>query len=559
MSRNTNQAKALVDAWFIFLRYKWRFVFPLFVVSAAVLALSLLLPRKYQAEAVFDRRTDQILSSIMNGSIARTKYRKDVSIREEMTNGVALDKAIEDLKPFVTARVAAGGSDVDLVDLRRDMSRKLQVRFEISTQQHERISVKYIGYDPEMSRLVINRLVHNYIQQARVDIAHGMEEAQDFFNDEVDRTRVKIESLENQKLSYEIKYAELLPNSPNSINVVQGQVDERIAALSRQITMAKAHVLNCEQALASTSKTVNSFVKERNPELIRLEAKFRELTNQYRTAVVINKMTERHPDVKDLKIQINEIQAKIQTTDSEVVTRKTVANNGRFEEIKLTLNSAQAQLASLEDELVRVTNRRAELSVKSADLFPIRSAYRKITRQMDQLQREMQFWEENLRRIQMARSAENGNRGVQLAFIRPCRQLTVPVAPSMFQIVMSAIGLGVIAGSVSLLFAHRMDETFHEGEQLANTLQLPLLGEVSEIVSVQHRRMRKVRNMVVYPLNAVAMTAVLGALVSVLYMNLQAPDLKETIQEDSMQWGQPTIEGQPKAIGKIEDPQADTE
>ncbi|MBL4702660.1 MAG: hypothetical protein JKX85_15550 [Phycisphaeraceae bacterium] len=559
MSRNTNQAKALVDAWFIFLRYKWRFVFPLFVVSAAVLALSLLLPRKYHAEAVFDRRTDQILASIMNGSVIKTKYSKDVSIREEMTNGVVLDKAIEDIKPFVAARVAAGGPDTNLTELRYDMSRKLQIRFEISTQQHERVSVTYIGHDPEISRRVINRLVYNYIEQARVDIAHGMEKAQGFFYDEVDRTRVKIESLENQKLTYEIKYAELLPNSPNSINVVQGQVEERIADLTRKITMAKAYVLNCEEMLASTSQTVNSLVKERNPELIRLEDKSRDLTNQYRTAVVINKMTERHPDVMDLKIQINEIQAKIQATDTEVVTRKTVANNGRFEEMKLTLNSAQAQQASLESELVQVTDRRIALTAKSADIFPIRSEYRKIIRQMDQLQREMQFWEENLRRIQMARSAENGNRGVQLTFIRPCRQLTVPVAPSMFQIVLSAIGLGLIAGSVSLLFAHRMDETFHDGEQLSNTLQLPLLGEVSEIVSVQHRRMRKIRNMVVYPLNAVAMTAVLGALVSVLYLNLKSPDTQEMVQEEAMPWVQPTVNEQPTAIGKIENRQADTE
>lgn len=542
MSRSTNQAKALVDAWFILLRYKWRFIFPLFLVTASVLALSLLLPRKYQAEAVFDRRTDQVLSSIMVGNGPKTYDQHTTSIKQELTNGVSLDKAIDDIRPYMTQRVKAGGQDVNLVELRADMARKLQVRFEISTQAHERISVKYIGTDPVVSRLVINRLVHNYIDQARDQIAKGLEDTQNFFHDEVDRTRIKIENLENQKLTYEIKYAELLPDSPNSINVVQAQIDEKISDLNRQLAMAKNNVQSCRDALESTSQTVNSFVKERNPELIRLEDKLRELQNNYRTAVSVNKMTERHPDVQDLKTQIADVQNKISTTETEVVTRKTVASNGRFEEMKLALNQAIVRQNSIADELAQVQERRETLNVKTADLFPIRSEYRKITRQMDQLQRELQFWEENLRRIQMARSAEDGNRGVQLAFIRECPKLTRPVAPNVFQILISAVGLGLIAGAVSLLFAHRTDETFHDGEQLSNAMHLPLLGEVSEIVSVQHRRMRKIRNMVLYPLNAVAMTAVLVTLVSVLYLNLQHPQNAEIIKQDPMEFVQTHLE-----------------
>lgn len=542
MSRSTNQAKALVDAWFILLRYKWRFIFPLFLVSATVLSLSLLLPRKYQAEAIFDRRTDQVLSSIMVGTGPKSYDQHTTSIKQELTNGVSLDKAIEDIKPYVAQRIKAGGADMNLSELRSDMARKLQVRFEISTQAHERISVKYIGIDPVVSRLVVNRLVHNYIDQARIQIAKGLEDTQSFFSDEVERTRVKIENLENQKLTYEIKYAELLPDSPNSINVVQVQIEERIADLNRQLALARNNVESCEQALTNTSQTVNSFVKERNPELIRLESKLRELQTSYRTAVIVNKMTERHPDVQDIKAQIAEVQAKIGQTETEVVTRKTVASNGRFADMQLAMNQAMTKQAAIENELAQVTNRREALNVKTADIFPIRSAYRKITRQMDQLQRELQFWEENLRRIQMARSAEDGNRGVQLAFIRQCPKLNKPVAPNVFQILISAIGLGLIAGAVSLLFAHRTDETFHDGEQLSNAMHLPLLGEVSEIVSVQHRRMRKIRNMVLYPLNAVAMTAVLVTLVSVLCISLQRPKNTDALKQDPMEFIQTHLE-----------------
>lgn len=536
MSRNTNQAKALIDAWFILLRYKWRFIFPLFMVSTTILALSLLLPRKYQAEAVFDRRTDQILASIMVGGAAKTFSKHNASIRHELSSGVTLDNAFNDIRPYIDARVKAGGDDVDWVALRQDFSHKIQIKFEISTPEHERVSVKYVGADPVISRLAVNQLVSNYIKHARVEIAHSMEEAQGFFNDEVERTRIKIESLENQKLAHEIKHFQLLPDSPNNINVLQAQVDEQIATLKRQISLVKSQVSSHQKALNETSRTIDTLVKARNPELIRLESKLRELHNTYRTAVIVNKMTQMHPEVMDLKIQINDVQVKIQNTPVEVVTSKTVVNNNHFDDLTLALNTGMDQQTALEEELVKLAQNRVSLIAKTADIFPVRSQYRKINRQMDQLQRELQFWEENLRRIQMARSAENGNRGVQLAFIRPCDAITRPIAPNMLQIVISAIGLGLIAGAVSLLFAHRTDETFHDGEQLSKTFNLPLLGEVSEIVSVQHRRMRKIRNMVLYPVNAVAMTAVLGTLISVLYLNLQKPHPQDSFKEDPMEF-----------------------
>jgi hypothetical protein len=158
----------------------------------------------------------------------------------------------------------------------------------------------------------------------------------------------------------------------------------------------------------------------------------------------------------------------------------------------------------------------------------------------------------------MARSAEDGNRGVQLAFIRPCGELSRPVAPNMFQILISAMGLGLISGAVSLLFAHRTDETFHDGEQLSTSLHLPLLGEVSEIVSVQHRRMRKVRNMVLYPLNAVAMTTVLVTLISVLYMNLQNTTTPDSIKNDPMEMLQQHLDTRTKdATPSVDAQQAD--
>jgi hypothetical protein len=99
------------------------------------------------------------------------------------------------------------------------------------------------------------------------------------------------------------------------------------------------------------------------------------------------------------------------------------------------------------------------------------------------------------------------------------------VSPDLFQIMMATIGLSLMAGTVSLLFAHRTDETFQDGDQLAKAFDLPLIGAVSELVTTQHARMRRVRNMIVYPLNAAVMAGVLMALCGVAYLSLEKPEV----------------------------------
>ena len=51
LNKKGSQAEALLEIWDVLLRYRWRFIVPTFLVMVAVLAGSLLLPRKYNAEA----------------------------------------------------------------------------------------------------------------------------------------------------------------------------------------------------------------------------------------------------------------------------------------------------------------------------------------------------------------------------------------------------------------------------------------------------------------------------------------------------------------------------
>lgn len=545
MSRNQNQAKALIDAWFILLRYRWRFLVPTFAVTSLVLLGSLMLPRKYRGEAIFDRRTDVVLNEIMAATQLKAYDDPRASMSQQIAGGPAIDAVINEIKPYIESRRRTGGPYPDLETLRTDLNRKVIVRFDIATKDHERIRVSYTGEDPVFARLAVNLMVHNYIESARAQIDRTLSDAGTFFKHEVEQNLMQIEKLENEKLEYEIRHADLLPSNRFDLYDVQTEVEDHVAQLAQMREAAELRIKGLEESLQQTPETVQSFVKERNPELDRLQTKLADMERQYRQLVNVQKMTERHPDLQDLRQQIATAQQQIAALDPEIVTQKRFEKNPQRAELELLLTKAVGERESIRQQYDLAVRKLNNVNAKSADVFAVRSGYRKLTRQIEQMQREVSFWEEKLRRVQMALTAETGNRGMQLEFVRPCPKLSMPVSPDLVQILITAIGLGLMAGAVSLLFAHRMDETAHDGEALAKSLDLRLLGTVSEIIGAQQRRVRWIKQVVIYPLNTAAMALALVVLVGVLYMSLKRPTLADELIQSPTQFMQKSLAEQP--------------
>jgi uncharacterized protein involved in exopolysaccharide biosynthesis len=529
VNRTHNQAKVLIDSWFILLRYRWRFIVPFFIGTAAVLAVSLALPRKYRGEATFDRRTDMVLNEIMTRSGRNPYDDPRQTLTQELSGGPAIDSVIQAIRPYLDSRVAQGAKPLNLADLRADLSRKVLVQFDITARDHERIRVSYIGDDPVVTRLSVNLLVHNYIEQEREQIDRGLKDAQAFFLQQAQRCRTDMEALEGRKLAFEIEHVDLLPDSRQPFHTMQSNLDLHVDQLRQQKASIDAQIDAVNKAMAQTPAELTSLVQERNPELVRLEKKLEEQESRLRTLVTAQKMTTYHPEVIDAQQQIGQIRRQIAGVPMEVVTQKRTQDNPRRVDLELQLTRLTTERDGLEQQLRGSESKLDLLTGKSGDLLPARMEYRRLAREIEQLQREISFWEENLHRIQMAQTAESGNRGVQLAFVRPCPRLSRPISPDLTQVVMAALGMGVLAGAVSLLFAHRMDETFHDEEQMAQTLNLPLLGSVGELIGHQPKRVRRLRQLILYPANGIAMAAVLVALTLLLYLNLQRPDVYEKL------------------------------
>ncbi len=534
MNREQDRTRTLFETWDAVVRYRWRFILATFGVTAGVLVGSFLLPRKYKAEAVFERRTDMVLTEITDRGASKSFLDSQRgSLVEEIAGQIALDEMIDSLQVSnKNSHLFKGKSALDLQNIRSELVNRITVRFDIGTKEFDRIRISFIHHDQELARAVVNTLVENYIIRTRNMIDGRLEHTAGFFHSEVERNRKLIEQLENRKLSFEIDHAELLPNFPGSIQLRLNDSQHDLGEIQQQRAAVAMRIDTLRQTIEDTPEITPQVITSRNPRLDQLEAKLAELQGQLKDFLDTYKMTDKHPDLVDLKNQIAGIEKEIGNTEEQVVSQKHLTVNLKRQELDLQLSQAVSNLQAMDKQIESLKEQIARLNLHSSQLFPIRSEYRKLTRQIEKAQRQVAFWEENLRRVKMALTAETGNRGVQLNFVKPCGVLHKPISPDLIQVLMAAVVLGMAAGGVNVFIAYRTDDSCTSAETVADSCNLPLLGAVSEIISRRQRVERRVRNMILYPLNTSAMAAVLIMVVGLLYLNLEKPMLWEQLKEN---------------------------
>ncbi len=542
MSQKNAQQNAVLELWEMLLRYRWRFILPAFAVTLGVLGMSLLLPRKYNSEAMFERRTDMVLTEMTAKGATRNFQDPRNSLVEEITGHRAVDELISQIEPELQ-KIGMIRSELDRQVLRTNIIRGTIVHWDIATGPLDRVRVEYVSPEPKVAKLVVNGLVRNYIKRTQDSMDLRLKESADFFMAEVTSNRTTIDGLETRLLEFEINNGDLLPESANSVQERLGARETELQDVKALRDAATVRARNLKNAIAQTPETIPETITAPNPELTRLNDKYRTLTEQLSHFTHVLKMKPAHPDLISLQQRVDDLQSVIDKTDATIVAEERHMTNPKLAELELQYTNAIGDEEALTRQIEVVGSQVKTMASQTGNMFPVRSEYRKLNRQLDQAQRQLAFWEDNLRRVDMTLAAETGNRGIQMDFVKPGGIGAKPVSPNVAQVMMAAIGLGLIAGALSVFFAHRTDESFASGDELAQAFDLPLLGTVSELISRQHRKVRRARNIILYPTNALLMAAVLIAMAAVLYLDLEKPDVLAGLKaKASWVFQMPTVE-----------------
>lgn len=532
MNHDSQHLKALFEVWDAVLKHRRRFVWWAFLGAALVLVLSLALPKKYKAKATFERRVDLVMSQMITRGAPESQPNPKKTLAQEIAGQPAVDDLVEKLSAAGHLPVSVVGSDADIEALRTTLARRIVLSHDIASAQVNRVSLEFVDQDGGFARRVVNGLVRDYLARSRAEIEGRLSETAAFYAQELEKIRVQIEELEDQRLAFEVEHAQMLPGSPNDVQALLGAALQKSTEIQQECQAAALRVQSLEQQIAQTPRERPVMVTAANPKRVEIEQQLTQLDEELRTLRGKLMMTQKHPELVSLVQQIEALTVQLTQTPQEVVIEKHLTENPLRQTLEMQHSDAQALAVSLDAKAQVLDQEVQRLLAQSAQVLPVRGLYRKLMRDIDQARRELDFWEDNLRRVRLALTAETGNRGVRLEFLKPCPQLNKPVSPRLLHVLVVAVGVGLLAGGVGVYHAWCRDDSFPDAQRLSQQLGLAVLGSVGELVSAHERVMRWLRAALVYPAQAATMSVVVAVLAGLLYLNLERPQLWQTLMRD---------------------------
>lgn len=532
-SHQHDNTQALFELWVIFRRHFWRFFLPAVLVAVMVLVIGLILPRKYRAEAHFERSTDLALSEMTDRGASDAFKDSRGQITLEINSNAAISNVLRKLDGRLREMGVVQG-DEDLKALARDVARKVVPHWELRTPESDRVRLEYTGSHPIATKLIVNGLVEHYIETTRQSMEDRLTRSSEFFQQELARHRAKLDALESEVLKFEIEYGELLPEHPYGL---QSRIAEAQNTVTELVARRESIELKIDAIIEELSKEpvfVQVEVMGPNPELARLEGELRELRSELAEMTTVYKMTDAHPDIQIKNKELARLRLQAQEIPPEVVTSRTQRENPKRSELELRLSDARADNKALSEQIKAYKGRIDLMGGETDQMYAVRSQYRKLTRETSQAQRQINFWQDNLRRVDMALTADTNQRGVQLKFLSPANASSMPISPNLFQVYTAAFILAIGAGVLSVFFAHRSDESFSSQDELGKNVSIPILGSVGELISQRQMQIRRLRNMVLYPGGVTAAASVVMAVGFVLYLDLEHPEKLHKLKQQHL-------------------------
>jgi|GEM_PF-1109236 len=524
------QAKAIYELWDVILQHRWRFVLPAFAMTALVLFASLFLPRKYEATAYFERRNaPELIEAIRSG--ASDSYMDPMqALTKEISGSHAIAHVINELEPRLM-KVGYIKNQTELLELRAQVKQQLLVNREYADSTRVQLRLELVLDDPNISALIVNALVDRYMHTTRDSMVERANSSIAYFDNLIEDHRNELEERQKVLGMFEQEHAMLLPEQPYSIQSQLGEAQDQLSMLMTDLEGLDIRRRSLREAIDIEPKTLPSIVHGKNPYLTRLETKMETLQDKIREFTTTLRMTEQHPEVAALRLQEVDLQKQIDGTKANVVTATQDHPNPKRAELELALTSATAERDALKEQIALRRKKIDDLSEMSADMLPARAEHRKLVSQVNTSQKDVDYYQNMRRRAENYLTPETGERGVQMEFIRRAEPMPTPVSPNLVQVMLVASFLGLASGALSVFLAHRTDESYRNARQLAETTTIPVLGSVSELITRQHRRMRKMRYGILYPTNALVMASVLILFTGLLYLDLQRPDLMNQLKE----------------------------
>lgn len=440
---------------------RWRIALVvLALVVAAAAALNELLPRRYTASAsvLIDLKTpDPITGGISPGMMTASYMATQVDVIQSERVARRVVRALKfDTNPAMRAQWqqeagGAGSYERWLADL---VQGSLDVK---PSRESNVITLSYKSVDPKFAAALANAFAQAFVDvtlDLRVEPAR---QYTGFFDARSKQLREAVEAAQARLSAFQKEKGIVAGDERLDVETARlNELSSQLVALQAMTAESRSREAQAKSAAGTLQDVINHpVVAGLRADLTRQEARLQELGAR---------LGDAHPQVREQRASLAELRARLEQEMARVGSSVGVSNSinqSREAQVRAALEAQRAkvlELKALRDE-VAVLTRDVEHAQRAYDTVLTRSTLTSLESQTTQ---------------------------TNVVVLNPAAEPIEPSSPRRLVNLLIAVFLGTLLGVCAALAREFADRRVRSGDDLAGTLQLPLLGHLPS--QLQRRR-----------------------------------------------------------------------
>jgi polysaccharide chain length determinant protein (PEP-CTERM system associated) len=464
-------------------RRRWWLATPLVVCVLAGVALAVLLPRVYRAQATIAVSSPRLSTDLVGqGGVALSREERIRAISQQLVSRPVIEQVVvaeglaqdRPVSAVVDELLAPQRIKVELTPLLRQAAAE---RAPIDA-----FHVSYSDQVPERAQRITNRLATIFVEVNSRSREERAEDTAAFISNQLSESKRRLDALEERLRQAKEAYMGRLPEQTSANLSMLSGLRQQLESTANSLRSEQDRLSIIERQLEAMRQ--GSVTDDAVPRGVQLSAgQQRVLQLQQELATARTMYTERHPEIRRL-------QEDLATARREAAEERNRPAEDRLAALQLDptyrqlVNDQQTSRLRIRD-LQRSENQiRQQVAmyqsrVETAPMVEQQLA--SVQREYDLERQQYTALSARLQSAELAENLERGRAGEQFQVLHTAGLPRVPESPNVPRILLFALGLGLGLGVAAVFGREYFDRTVHDIRGLQAEFEVPVLGEISTI------------------------------------------------------------------------------
>lgn len=521
-------------------------IFSFIIFFLLIIIVALALPPIYKSEAYIRIEGQQIPREFIKSTIPDFVEERIQKISQRVLKTSTLKEIIHEFDLYQDENKNNENISIELLEKFRKKIKIENIDTEIK-QERKSITIafnlSFEDKDPIIAQKVTEKISLLFLEEdikAREELASA---TTDFLSEELKNLKANIENYEFEISKFKKENAGKMPSDRpyvlQSISQLERDLNRnetQLFILREKQIILEAQIANVEplKPIVMDGKDIAANPKERLKNL-RIELARRQ-----------SLYSEKHPDIKKMKREINELEQRVQDSDDSfqkvkklqlledeylvtvakfgpkhpdslklqkeirnlvkevdnIGTKRTITNvseenpdNPLYINLQAQVKSIILEISKLEEEKIKLSNKLSDYH-KDLHIIPnVEKKYKEILRDYEALTGKYKEVSNELMNARTAQKMEIKKRGKRFNITSPAYLPNKPNKPNRLLILILGFMLSFGFSMVLTIYKDSIDKTIRSSKQVKQISEIPVLASVSYIVTEKEKRIKRIKKL----------------------------------------------------------------